>query len=99
MDYTQRLDIQSDDDDDVLSDSFKKKVFGKFVFLKCDDENRGETSFDIVGGENKIGRDAEQSSIVLDTRVRTEENSFSKILNGFQLLIRAENLGDEVNLV
>jgi hypothetical protein len=44
-------------------------VFGRFVFLGGDGDEE-TAAFDIVGGENRIGRDAEQSTIVLDTRVR-----------------------------
>ena len=69
MESTQYLHLPSDDDDEDMSNSFRKKVFGSFVFLKSG-ENMEEKSFEIFGGENKIGRDAEQSSIVLDTRVR-----------------------------
>ena len=70
MEATQRLyDDPSDDEEEEASASFGKKVFGKFVFLKSA-ENEKEEIFDVHGGENRIGRDHEQSSIVLNTMVR-----------------------------
>jgi hypothetical protein len=69
MDATQRLCDPSDDENDVTFnlEEFEKKVFGKFVFVQ---QGGDEVSFDVVGGENRIGRDSEQSRIVLDNKVR-----------------------------
>jgi hypothetical protein len=74
MDATQRLCEPSDDENETTFnlEEFEKKVFGKFVFVKQggDDNADPEISFDVFGGENRIGRDSEQSRIVLDNKVR-----------------------------
>ena len=75
MDATQRLCDPSDDENDITFnlEEFEKKVFGKFVFVKQGgDENDPEVSFDVFGGENRIGRDSEQSRIVLDNKVSSD---------------------------
>ena len=68
MECTQRLEPISDDEDQLDEDAFRRKVFGRFVVAgngsDCEDQ-----SFDVFGGENKIGRDPEQSNIAIDTRV------------------------------
>jgi hypothetical protein len=67
MECTQRLDFSDDDDEQLDDEAFRKRVYGRFLIAGADD---GDKSFDIFGGENKIGRDADQSNIALDTRVR-----------------------------
>ena len=68
MECTQRLDPSSDDEDQLDDEAFRQKVFGRFVIAgngsDCEDQ-----TFDVYGGENKIGRDPEQSNISIDTRV------------------------------
>jgi len=70
MEATQRLHFSSEEDeDDVEKETFQTTVFGKLTVLSDRPEGHEET-YDIFGGENKIGRDPDQSRIAVDNKVK-----------------------------
>ena len=58
----------SDDEDQLDEEAFRRKVFGRFVVAGNGDDCEDQT-FEVFGGENKIGRDPDQSNIAIDNRV------------------------------
>jgi hypothetical protein len=69
MEATQKMNVSSEEeDDDVEREKFHTTVFGRLTVV-LDPQSKIEETYDIFGGENKIGRDPEQSRIVVDNKV------------------------------
>ena len=79
------MNVSSEEEEDEMERGrFHATVYGRLTVV-LDNQTKTEETYEIFGGENKIGRDPEQSRIVLDNKViRVNGDDYSAVVGGCQ---------------